>query len=103
MEGGCEAGHKHQSHSEPHQCSLPPPLCPGSYLPGPPEQCLAIPWGQSMMYGPSLPDLHGTQRPSFITSAEEQSLSVAVQGLSSGLRAFATAAVTIWPHLPPEE
>lgn len=33
-------------------------------------------WGQSMMYGPSRPDFHGMQGPSFITSASkaEQSL-----------------------------
>lgn len=53
-----------------------------SCLPGPPEQCLAIPWGQAMIRGPSLPDFHGTKRPSFVTSAEEQSLSLADQGLS---------------------
>lgn len=54
------------------------------------------------MCGPSLPDLHGTKRPSFVTSAEEQSLSMAVQGLS-GEAEQSWAVTPVWSHLPPEE
>lgn len=59
------------------------PTLPKELPPGPPEQCLAMPWGQSMMYGPSLPDFHGMQWPSFITSAgRAEPSNEAAQGLS---------------------
>lgn len=58
-------------------------LCPRSCLLGPPEQCLAMPWRQAMMYGPSLPDFHGRQGPSFMTSAgRAEPSNEAAQGLS---------------------
>lgn len=63
-----------------------------------------------MMYGPSLPDFHGRQGPSFMTSAgRAEPSNEAAQGLSGEAEynwaqgPAPGAATTVWPHRPPEE